>query len=595
MKHGIGWCVVVCALAPSLHALADARDATPVTGIRLSERGRLHLAISANMGLDSNPNYVPWELTTARTTTDRARIGSSPEVPIPQYLPHPNKVLFGFPPDVFVAVRPSMTLVIPGDRFSANANASLNYFEYLGVLNPGLPFLPGTALEKSVSPLDYNSGYRRLRTLDGQIGGGLDVNRSGPFGFSLNGNLVRAVDPGPIVVGSRLARTALATGASGSLRPGGGTMSFTGGMGLTAEIYDPQNGRDPFTNQPLPAFLEFSQFPRNLLGPGNPADVAGLTPYANATVDPRRFHNAGVGLTGQWQWRFLPKSAVFVEGSLGSHFYLWPWDNPNAPTFPIGVTGGFLGQLTAKLGLVASIGLSYPVVLCLDPEALSRGLAAAPTSACARNTGLLNGQPADGSAGQSDLDTITGLPISQYTWFAPELTRWQALAAAPVGQLEARYQFTPTFTGAIGVRRQVRLVPLYRYLSDNRIYASLVGVLWNRVQLNAQISEAIQPHGQLTDRGVGYNAYPFDAQVRRAVPLLANSDPGRWDNDLALNAGVDIFATRWLLFGVSNQFTWHATNARTGGPNDPPGIYNELPFNLSYVRNVTMLKAELRY
>ena len=453
----------------------------------------------------------------------------------------------------------------------------------------------GTALEKSVSPLDYNSGYRRLRTLDGQIGGGLDVNRSGPFGFSLNGNLVRAVDPGPIVVGSRLARTALATGASGSLRPGGGTMSFTGGMGLTAEIYDPQNGRDPFTNQPLPAFLEFSQFPRNLLGPGNPADVAGLTPYANATVDPRRFHNAGVGLTGQWQWRFLPKSAVFVEGSLGSHFYLWPWDNPNAPTFPIGVTGGFLGQLTAKLGLVASIGLSYPVVLCLDPEALSRGLAAAPTSACARNTGLLNGQPADGSAGQSDLDTITGLPISQYTWFAPELTRWQALAAAPVGQLEARYQFTPTFTGAIGVRRQVRLVPLYRYLSDNRIYASLVGVLWNRVQLNAQISEAIQPHGQLTDRGVGYNAYPFDAQVRRAVPLLANSDPGRWDNDLALNAGVDIFATRWLLFGVSNQFTWHATNARTGGPNDPPGIYNELPFNLSYVRNVTMLKAELRY
>ena len=104
--------MVVCALAPSLAALADARDATPVTGIKLTERGRLHLSVSANFGLDNNSNYVPWELTTARTTTDRARIGSSPEVPIPQSRPHPDRVLSVPHRTRLVAVRP---VAEPGD------------------------------------------------------------------------------------------------------------------------------------------------------------------------------------------------------------------------------------------------------------------------------------------------------------------------------------------------------------------------------------------------------------------------------------------------------------------------------------------------
>jgi hypothetical protein len=585
-----GWLALFVSVVPG-SAWADAKDATMETGVRLGEKGRLHLSLAANLGIDSNPNFIPWELMTARQNGETASFFNGPAVSVPRGLLHPNKVIFSFPPDAYVAVRPSVNLSLPGDRFSANGAASINYFEYLGILNPGLPFIPGTeASKRSLELRNWNTGYRRLRTIDGTLGGGIELNRAGAFGVGLNGGISRAIDPGPIVVGTRLARTALSSSLAAGIRPGGGAMSFTGSAGLNLELYDPQNGR--WFGQEIPTFYEWDQFPLNLLGEGNPVDVLGLAPAANATVDPNKFHNGGASLSLNWTWRFLPKSAVFVEGGTGFNAYLWPYENSNAPSASFHIQGGFMGQITAKLGLVASAGINYPVFICFDPfEPIG------PTQKCATNSGLVGGSSTTGT-GTSDLDTIFssfGVSVSEYTWWAPEITRWQSYVSAPNGQLELRYQFTPTFSGSLGVRRQLRLVPLYRYLSDNRIYASLSGTLWDRLQIGLSVAESLQPHGQLTDTTVGYNSYPFDPELRAAVPFLADSDPGRWDNDLTLSAGVDVFATSWLLFGIGNSLNWHVTNARTGEFGAVPGIYNEAPFNLSYLRNLTMLRAELRY
>ncbi|MEW5853882.1 MAG: hypothetical protein AB2A00_34225 [Myxococcota bacterium] len=591
IRHGLTVAGLVCVLAAPHVARADAKDASQEMGIRLTERAKLHLALGALMGIDSNPNAVPYELTRARASNEQAQFFNGPAVTVPEGLPHPNKLVFEFPPDAFLALRPSMAFNMPGDRLNANANIGLNYYEYLGIFQPGLPFIPGTAASKSgYSVWAYNSGYRRLRTLDGSASGGLELNRTGPFGLALSGGLMRSVDPGPIVVGTRLARTNANGTIAGVARPGGGTMSFTGSLGVSAEIYDPQNGKDFFGN-PIPPFSAGpSAGPLFLFGEGNPVDVMGLAPAANATVDPRQFHNAGSSLSFQWQWRFLPKSAVYAGASAGTHFYLYPFQNTNAPSFPVGASIGYLGQITAKLGLVASVGFTYPIFICLEPLAAP----SAATQSCSANTGFINGQPQNNAQGQSDLETL-GVPVAQYLWWAPELTRWQSYASAPGGQLEARYQFTPTLAGAVGVRRQLRLVPLYRYLTDNRVYATLVGTFMQRFQVSLTASEAVQPHGQLTESTAGYNQYPFDEQFRQLVPALANSDPGRWDNDLSVSAALNVALLKWFLVGVGNTLTWHATNAATGGPNDSPGVYNEKPFNLSYVRNVTVLQAELRY
>jgi hypothetical protein len=583
-------------------AHADAGEAGAVTGIRLSERGRLHLGLGVSTGVDTNPNVAPYWLVLSRQPSgEREALASvGPQMTIPNWAPNPNKVLFRYPPDVFVAVRPSVSVDLPTDTLHLSLNGSLNYYEYLGLLQPGYPFLPGTeAYVKKLSPLDYNTGYRRLRTLDGQVGGGLELNPKGAFGLVLTGNAIRSVDPGPIIVGTRLSRTNLNAGIVGNFRPGGGTMTFSGRLGGYAEIYDPQNGKW-FDGSELPAFRDFDQFPRNMIGPGNPVDMVGLAPSANAVQDPSKFHNAGINAGVGWQWRFLPKTAVFVDGGIGSRVYLKFWDNNNASMFPISVLGGIMGNVTSKLGLVASIGLTYPLSLCIDPGKNFTFDRFNSTAACAANSGLVNGQPTAGGLGNGDVDemlklTPLGVQTAQYMWWAPELLRWQSLASAPSGQLEARYQLTPSWNVSGGFRRQLRFAPIYRYISDNRFYASVSGQLMQRINLGFGISESVQPHGQLTDRSVGYNTYPFDESFRAALPFLANSDPGRWDNDFLATGNVDFFIFKWLIVGLSHSFNWHLTNARTGAPNDPPGLYNEPPFNLSYIRTLTSATVQLRY
>jgi hypothetical protein len=602
MSSRLAWCVALGALGAANLAFADAADAGGATGIRIGEKGRLHLGVSASAGVDSNPNIAPYWLGLARTPGgERANFASvGPSFTVPQWAPHPNKILFNYPPDVFLAVRPSISLLLPTDRLNLNFNGSVNYYEYLGLLNPGYPFIPGTeAYVKELSPWQYNSGYRRLRTLDGQVGGGLDLNPRGAFGLTITGNAIRSIDPGPIIVGSRIARTNFNAGLAGNFRPGGGTMEFSGRLGAYAEIYDPQNGRW-FDGEPVPPFHQVFEDPRAIVGAGNPLDVVGLMPASNATVDPSQFHNAGVSAGGRWQWRFLPKTALFVEGNVGSRFYLKFWENPNTTMIPIGALAGIMGNVTSKLGIVASLGFTYPLAFCLDLGdnfSLDRFNASA---RCGANTGLLNGQNTDATQGGSDLDYALGLAglsfqTRQYMWWGPELARWQPILSAPTGQIEARYQITPTMNIAGGFRRSVRFVPLYRYVSDNRAYINFTALFFQRLQLNLGASNSVMPHGQLSDRSVGYNAFPFDESVRQAVPFLATADPGRWDNDLLLMAGLDIFILKWLIVGVSNTFNYHYTNARTGSPNQPPGVLNETPFNLSYVRNLTVARVELRY
>jgi hypothetical protein len=604
-----GWWMAGLVVGSAGVAHAGATDAGPGTGFKISPKGRIHLSLGASTGVDTNPNIVPYALVLARTgnsfstSSETIKLASvGPQVDVPYYFPNPNKLLFSFPPDVFVAVRPGAAISQPGEKLDLRADIGINYYEYLGILNPGLPFMPGTIAysqaQANGAPRNafdlieqYNQGYRRLRTIDGRMGGAMALNKKGLWGLVMDASAQRSIDPGPLVVGSRLARTNFGSGVQGVLRPGGGTMEFSGRLGVRAEIYDPQNGKD-FLGNALPPFSAWDRFPANLLGKDNPADLLGVLPYANATVDPSQFHTAGGSVGGRWQWRFLPKSAVFVEGNVGLTTYLKFWDNPNGIQVPMSVLGGFMGQVTAKLGVVASLGLSYPLVLCFDPGPNFTFDRFNQNARCAANTGYLNGQ-----TGQSDLDILFPFlgGIQKYMWWAPDLLRIQPILNMPVGQIEARYQFTPTVVGAVGFRRAVKTVPLYRYQSDNRFYTSISANLFKRLALSANLSNAFQPHGQLTDRTVAYNAFPQDTAVRENVSFLRDADPGRFDNDIQLAGSADLNVTPWLVFGVSNSLNWHLTNAWTGAPDATPGIYNEKPFNLSYARNLTVFKVELRY
>ena len=94
----------------------------------MSERGRRHLGLSAATGVDSNPNIAPYWLVLSRQDNGEREAFASvgPQMTIPKWAPNPNKILFRYPPDVFVAIRPSIMLDMPTDTVRFSFNGSLN-------------------------------------------------------------------------------------------------------------------------------------------------------------------------------------------------------------------------------------------------------------------------------------------------------------------------------------------------------------------------------------------------------------------------------------------------------------------------------------
>ncbi len=290
--------------------------------------------------------------------------------------------------DVVLAIRPTLKLNIPGELMALEAGVRLNYLEYLGVMN---------------------AATRSLRQMDGDAHLALELNRGGQFGFAFKDRLTRAVDPGVASLGAKLARLRndLSTGVE--WRPGGGLLSFNLTYNFGIEFYDPRG---------TPSFL----------------DTLGLYASNNQIADPTAFNNMDHQLKLRTEWRFFPKTGMFLDIYGGYHGYLG--STTNIATYPLGVNIGLMGQLTGKLSGVASLGYANPMV-------------------------IQNGQVAT------------------------------ATFIGAVGQLELRYALNELNVVTMGIRRVVRPVYLYTFFTDNRVYAQSKHQLMQRLELTTRAAYAM--------------------------------------------------------------------------------------------------------
>lgn len=290
--------------------------------------------------------------------------------------------------DVVLAVRPTLKLKIPGELLALEAGAHINYLEYLGVMN---------------------SATASLRQMDGDANLSLELNRGGQFGFAFKDRVTRAVDPGVAALGAKLARLRndLSTGVE--WRPGGGLLTFNLSYDFGIEFYDPSGG---------PTFL----------------DTLGLYAANNQISDPTAFNNMDHKLKLRTEWRFLPKTGMFLNIYGSYHGYLG--STTNVATYPLGFDIGLMGQLTGKLSGVASLGYSNPMV-------------------------VQNGQVAT------------------------------ATFIGAVGQLELRYALNELNVVTVGLRRVVRPVYMYTFFTDNRVYAQSKHQIMQRLELTTNAAYAM--------------------------------------------------------------------------------------------------------
>lgn len=290
--------------------------------------------------------------------------------------------------DVVLAIRPTLKLEIPGELLNLEAGARVNYLEYLGVMN---------------------AATKSLRQMDGDAHLALEVNRGGQFGFAFKDRLTRSVDPGVASLGAKLARLRndLSTGVE--WRPGGGLLSFNLSYDFGIEFYDARG---------TPTFL----------------DDLGLYASNNQISDPTAFNNMDHKLKLRTEWRFFPKTGMFMDVYGSYHGYLG--STTNIATYPLGLMLGLMGQLTGKLSGVASLGYSNPMV-------------------------INNGQVAT------------------------------ATFIGAVGQLELRYALNELNVVTLGLRRDVRPVYMYTFFTDNRVYAQSKHQLMQRLELTTNAAYAL--------------------------------------------------------------------------------------------------------
>lgn len=297
------------------------------------------------------------------------------------------------PGDATLALRPQLVLDVPGSMVSLQGAAHLNYNEYLGVIDPAT---------------------NRLRQLDGDLGLDIEVNRGGFLGFAVGDHFVRAVDPGVASLGARLARFRNDATAAIELRPGGGMLTFGLHYKFGLEMYDP---RDPNYDPDNPTFLA----------------MLGLYEQNNQFPNPEYFNNMQHQLKLKTEWRFLPKTGLFLNIHASAFNYLDP-NSPNVAAYPVGIEFGGMGAITGKLSGLIKLGYNNPMIFSSD----------------------LNNQPKMESADYIGVN----------------------------GQFEMRYAITEINSVAGGFTRSMSPVFVYRYYTDNRFYLRTTHLFFDRLELS---------------------------------------------------------------------------------------------------------------
>ncbi|MFZ9886249.1 MAG: outer membrane beta-barrel protein [Myxococcota bacterium] len=372
---------------------------------------------------------------------------------------NPYTVPFGvttnqFTGDLTTRIRPAVDFSYPGSKVTANAGLTLDY-----------GFLPNIFGDTSgANWLLYN--------LSGQ--GTLELNRGGMFTAAVTDSVSSANDPGLINLGAIFTRINNRFGLATGVKAGtfGARLLYDFGF---EKWFDPNFG---------------------LFG-----DVAGQPIREGA------FDQMSHGLTLRLDYRFLPKTGLFLEARGAWNTYPFDVNNLNPDSFPVAASLGLMGQLSTKLSGLVSVGYSNPLVLDQLP---------------------------DGSMGITT-QGIIGL----------------------VTQAEAQWKINGISRLTAGVLRNFQPAPLYQYVTSNRVHIRYEQAVGAKLVLTAGANFTFLQFGeeqQVIIDGV-------------AQDVTDTEGTDRYDGVLGSRVNLSYFLLDWVSVAVANDFEWRLTNANavTGG------------------------------
>lgn len=295
------------------------------------------------------------------------------------WVSNPGRLYVPGPSDLESSGRLGFDLLYPSDVLELRGDGQIAWNQYWGVVS---------------------QGTRNFSNLSGRLASDAIINKEGNVELRINETFVRSADPGNQTVTERLLHLNGQLGIAADIKPGGGALMITLGAGGFYDYYDRHQ----------------------------------------ATVIDGILDNGRLIPEMRVSWKFLPKTAVFVEGTAQI-----TWFN-NAPLNSLGLLNvdsgnlmtfaGLAGNLTRKIVLMAKAGYG--------------------------NTLLFNG------------------PYNLQTF---------------VGKIELTYNIADTSRLQVGVSRSVQPVSLFRYITLNNAF-----IRWDQ-QFSATTLLSISPQFNLIDFG----------------------------------------------------------------------------------------------
>ncbi|MFN7131706.1 MAG: hypothetical protein ACK4N5_06460 [Myxococcales bacterium] len=225
-------------------------------------------------------------------------------VPKNQSVPNSSFEIAG---DMLLRFKPGLRFELPGNNLQLNLAGNLDYVQYAGVINPST---------------------RVASRMQGEADLDIGINRSGVISLDIGDHFVRS---------DRTVNTVLGVGALSlfndaraqvNIRPSGGALSFEPNYHLATEFFSP-----------------FSAV--------RPAGCASNNPQCDPTAVSRlNYMNHRFGLNARW--KFLPKTALVLDSSLGYRTYIA--GGQGVPLLGMKAMAGLAGLLTQHISTTLKLG-----------------------------------------------------------------------------------------------------------------------------------------------------------------------------------------------------------------------------------------------
>jgi hypothetical protein len=284
-----------------------------------------------------------------------------------RFVTNPTYQADGGGSDLVLVARPGLDLILPSDTLDFKLNGDVEWRQFLGI-----------------GSVDTS----RLSTLMGQAGLDATLNKKGAVVIRLHEKFVRSTDSGSQSVPGRLLRITNDVGLGLDLRPGGGALLFSPDYSFVFERYDRDQG--------------------SASGP-SVADLDNMRHIPKLRVS----------------WKFLPKTAVFLEAEGHLARYI---ESVNVDANILLVQLGAAGSVTQRIALLLKAGYG--------------------------NTFM---------AGNDNFNSF-------------------------VGQLEFNYLFSETMRFRVGALRTVQPTTLFQFFDMVRGYVGYTQAFGGRLQLDLNVA-----------------------------------------------------------------------------------------------------------